>query len=143
MEYKTHVGVYAIITDGTEGKILLIRKARGPYTGMLDLPGGSIEAEELVDEALAREIDEETSCKLVSSQQLGTQSIRYPYTDPKTQEPRVLKHIGILYSAKVTGEPSVSGDGLDSDGAHWFAISELKEGEVTPFVLSGLRLIGK
>lgn len=38
MNKKIYIGVYGIILN--EGKILLIKKARGPYKGMYDLPGG-------------------------------------------------------------------------------------------------------
>ena len=38
---RSHKGVYGIIRKGNQ--ILLIRKARGPYTGLYDLPGGSPE----------------------------------------------------------------------------------------------------
>lgn len=136
--YKAHTGVYAVILDAANENILLIRKTRGPYTGLLDLPGGTIEADELIEEALAREITEETACTLLSARQLETVSIRYEYRDPKTGEAGTWKHIGILYTARVAGEPSAAGDGLDSGGAMWVAVSTIKDDHVTPFVRMGL-----
>ena len=47
-------------------KILLIKKARGPYTGLYDLPGGSQEKNETFEETLIREIKEETGLTLKS-----------------------------------------------------------------------------
>ena len=35
-----HLGVYGLLIEND--KILLIKKANGPYKGKLDLPGGSI-----------------------------------------------------------------------------------------------------
>ena len=57
---KTHFGVYGSIVK--DGKILLIKKSRGPYTGLYDLPGGSQEQGESHLETLKREIMEETGC---------------------------------------------------------------------------------
>ena len=54
----THLGVYAIIRQNR--KFLLIKKARGPYTGMFDLPGGKIEFGETPEQTLVREVAEET-----------------------------------------------------------------------------------
>lgn len=44
VEVNTHVGSYSIIIRNEN--IALIKKARGGYTGKLDLPGGGIEHEE-------------------------------------------------------------------------------------------------
>ena len=37
----THIGIYGVVIK--DEKILLIKKANGPYKGKLDLPGGSLE----------------------------------------------------------------------------------------------------
>jgi len=41
MNKRIYIGVYGIIIN--EGKILFIKKSRGPYKGMYDLPGGGVE----------------------------------------------------------------------------------------------------
>lgn len=51
---RSHLGVYGLIVN--EGKILLIKKNRGPYKGLLDLPGGGLEDGESTHQALEREI---------------------------------------------------------------------------------------
>ncbi|WP_010585737.1 NUDIX domain-containing protein [Schlesneria paludicola] len=53
----THFGVYAVVIQ--EFQVLTVRKARGPYTGLLDLPGGAPNPGETRDEALIRELREE------------------------------------------------------------------------------------
>ena len=60
----SHKGVYAIIKKNNQ--ILVIRKARGPYTGLYDLPGGTPEDSETPEETLKREIKEETNCDLIA-----------------------------------------------------------------------------
>jgi ADP-ribose pyrophosphatase len=57
---KTHFGIYGAAVKN--GKILLIKKTRGPYTGMYDLPGGSQENGESYFDTLKRELKEETGC---------------------------------------------------------------------------------
>jgi 8-oxo-dGTP diphosphatase len=52
--YVERPGVYAIITDG-EGRVLVVDETDGP-----GLPGGGVEPGEAADEALRRELDEET-----------------------------------------------------------------------------------
>ena len=39
-EHK-HLGCYGLLMEGN--KILLIKKKTGPYDGLLDLPGGSLD----------------------------------------------------------------------------------------------------
>lgn len=52
-----HYGVYGIWRQG--GLVVAIRKGRGPYLGMLDLPGGSPQPGETATETLERELREE------------------------------------------------------------------------------------
>ena len=52
-----HYGVYGIWRQS--GLIVAIRKGRGPYLGMLDLPGGSPQPGETAIETLERELREE------------------------------------------------------------------------------------
>lgn len=57
-----HFGVYGLWRH--EGHLVLVHKTRGPYTGLLDLPGGSPEADETREQTLARELREETGVDL-------------------------------------------------------------------------------
>jgi len=135
--YKhSHLGVYAVIENSGD-QILLIKKARGPYTGLFDLPGGSMEEGELLEETLIREIQEETGMEVVEIRQLGAKSIRYDYrtVDGAAQ----LRHIGILYHATVEGTLKTDGDGQDSNGAQWFDKSALTSSNATPFVLVAIQ----
>ena len=141
MPIKSHLGVYAFIYQNDS--LLLIKKARGPYQGMYDLPGGTIEPNELITETLEREIKEETGCYLVTCEQIGTVDTRFVWNRENENKPQTLfKHIGILYFATVTGKETSSGDGQDSDGAIWISISDIcqKKVSVSPFVTKGLQI---
>ena len=59
-----HFGVYARIVR--DGRLLCVKKTRGPYTGLLDLPGGRPEFAENWEDALRRELREEVGAESVS-----------------------------------------------------------------------------
>ncbi len=62
-----------------EGRVLLVRRAREPAAGTLDLPGGFIDLGETAEAALAREIQEELSVQVTGLAYLGTYPNVYPY----------------------------------------------------------------
>jgi ADP-ribose pyrophosphatase YjhB (NUDIX family) len=130
----SHFGIYAIIANSNNQKILLIKKARGPYEGRFDLPGGSIENSELLEECLAREIKEETGCEIVNFKQIETISSFFDYQN-SDQEDCHLRHIGVLYQAEISEVPKSHGDGEDSNGCIWRDINSLDSSNSTPFVL--------
>lgn len=63
MRKERHVGAYGVCLR--DGQLLVIRKARGPYTGRFDLPGGGIEFGERPSETVVRECSEETGVQVV------------------------------------------------------------------------------
>lgn len=130
---KTHFGVYGIIRE--DGKILLIKKARGPYTGMYDLPGGSQEKGESYFDTLKREIKEETGCEVVCAENERFKSIVFADFTEASGEKGVLKHDAVLYDVKIKGIPQTHGDGLDSGGAEWISINDLIQENATPYAL--------
>lgn len=130
---KTHFGVYGSIIK--DGKILLIKKARGPYTGLYDLPGGSQENGESYFETLTREVMEETGCKVIKADNERFKSIIFSDFTIESGEKGVLQHEAILYDVEIEGEPKTSGDGLDSNGAVWVDISDLTSETATPYAL--------
>jgi 8-oxo-dGTP diphosphatase len=131
MRNKIHVGVYAVIVS--DGQIVLIKKARGPYQGLWDLPGGSIEEGESPEQALIREVAEETGLDLskVSVRSFHLKTTVYTASDGMEEK---LWHFGALYEAECQGKQPLSeqGDGLDSLGAGWFSLKELRAEALSP-----------
>jgi len=136
-QYRSHFGVYALIYNDKKDSVLLVKKALGCYTGLLDLPGGSMEPHELLEETLFREVHEETGCHITSCRQLGAFSLLYPHTEDKKKH--VLRHLAAIYVATVTGKPIEKSDrGDDSHGCVWAKIADLNKKNVVPFVLQAL-----
>lgn len=137
----SHFGVYALILDQSKKSVLLIKKARGPYTGRYDLPGGSPEPTELLEETLHREVKEETNCDVKEARQIGGISARFHYK--KDGEDALLRHLGVIYNVQVSGTPRTDSDGEDSNGCVWLKIDSLNDKNTTPFVFEALKKLAK
>ena len=70
--------VGALIVD-EESRLLLVRRARDPGKGCWGLPGGFVDRNETVEEALSREVMEETKLTLVSCNLMLTHPNQYNY----------------------------------------------------------------
>lgn len=137
---NTHVGAYGFIIKND--CVALIKKARGGYTGLLDIPGGGIEHIETPVEALKRELMEEAGVTVKTYQLLTATSRTFTWMMKKDLE-EDLHHIGILYQVEVEEENvKEEADGIDSNGCNYYKISELSKSELTPFTIEGLELLG-
>jgi 8-oxo-dGTP diphosphatase len=66
---KPEVCVGAVVVE--DGRLLLIRRGRGPGQGEWSVPGGRVEAGELMAEAVVRELAEETGLEGVCGELIG------------------------------------------------------------------------
>lgn len=125
-----HIGVYGIILH--EKKLLVIKKNRGPYIGLYDLPGGSLEFGESIEEGLAREIEEEIGGKVKTMDFL--KNVTYVADWDYDGVPTSTYHIGMYYSVELEdlSQIKTDPDGHDSDGALWVAMEEINEGNISP-----------
>jgi 8-oxo-dGTP diphosphatase len=104
--------VGAILTDGE--LILLIRRGHEPEAGRWSIPGGRVEPGETDEQALVREVREETGLEVTAGPLVGT-------VDRASPGGRVLAIRD--YMASITGGMLAAGD--DADDARWFSMREL------------------
>jgi 8-oxo-dGTP diphosphatase len=105
------VAVDALVED-REGRVLLVRR-RYPPPGWA-LPGGFVEARETLEEAVARELHEETGLTLGTAEQFHAYS--GPDRDPR--HPMV----SVVFTATASGELAA---GDDAAAARFFPLDAL------------------
>lgn len=131
-QQKEHLGVYGVIINNKD-EILLIKKARGPYKGLLDLPGGRPEFDEALEETLKREVLEETGLHVTACRQLET-VVKIVEDDDE-----IIRHTGILYAAGAEGDLKTDSDGRDSEGALWINLYKITENELSAIAVVATR----
>ena len=138
MENTTHLGVYGVVIKGD--KILLVKKARGAYIGKYDLPGGSFEHGEKPIETLKREFEEEAGIKITEAKIIDANSVVVKWKNPYIDKIENMHHIGIIYEIKsYEGTIKEEADGLDSLGAYWYPIEDLKKEDISPLAYDALK----
>lgn len=98
-----------------EGKILLIKRNREPFKNKWSLPGGYVEYNEKVEDAVIRELSEETGLKVEIKKLFGV------YSDP-CRDPRG-HTITIVFLMNIFGGILKSGD--DASDARFFDIENI------------------
>lgn len=103
--------------DEADLKVLLIRRGIEPFAGRWALPGGFVQVDETLDQAVLRELREETGLAKVYLEQL------YTFGDT-ARDPRE-RVVSVAYYALVRlGDHQVQA-ATDAREAAWFAIDDL------------------
>ena len=108
-----------------DGRVLIVRRARPPAHGLYTLPGGGVELGETLEEAVIREVREETALKI---KPLGLVGFRQAITHDEAG--RVKRHFVILpFAARwQAGEVALNEELAE---AHWLAPTALGGLETT------------
>lgn len=118
------LGVGALILDG--GRVLLVERGKEPLAGYWSLPGGAVETGERLEDALVREVFEETGLH-VSATSIATvfeRIIPAQTADcPDGQVPCEYHYVLVDFYCSVEGGELRPGD--DSSRVEWFAIESL------------------
>lgn len=141
---ETRIGAYGICV--VEGRILVIRKAKGPYKGTFDLPGGGVEYGEHPAEAVVREFLEETGTQVVAESIVGVYSRRVDFVSDDATRIIQGHHMGFLYRVTQSSPGAAlkeDADGLDSLGAVWLPLEEAVPEAISPLVAEALRCIAR
>lgn len=102
----------AICTGEKEEKfVLLTKRACPPFKGMYCLPGGHIEPNETAEDAVVREVKEETGLDVVSLECLG-------YRDEIVQDQNI-HNIVLLYECEVDADSEIKVDPKEVEDFYW------------------------
>jgi 8-oxo-dGTP diphosphatase len=111
------VDIVVLTVQDWELKVLLIRRAHSPFQGSYALPGGFVHAEEALEDAALRKLQEETGTGQLYLEQLYT--FGDPGRDPRGQV------VTVAYYALVPADRSPLLAATDATSAHWFPIAGL------------------
>ncbi len=107
------IGVGAVIVD--DGRILLVQRGNPPAQGLWAVPGGRVEPEETIREAVAREAEEETGLHVDVGDLVWTGRVGGPYHD----------YLLFDFRARVVGgELAAASDAAD---ARWVPLDEVED----------------
>ena len=115
-EYKNPIPtVDAIIQNSSS--ILLVKRSKDPYKNKFALPGGFVNEGETIEEAIKREVYEETSVEVHPIDILGV------YSDPK-RDPRGHMMTVVFIVLIIRGNPSA---GDDAKEISWIPIEKIND----------------
>ncbi len=101
--------------DEAELKVLLIKRGLAPFKGRWALPGGFVRVQETLDDAVRRELEEETGLHQVYLEQL------YTFGEVK-RDPRE-RVVSVAYYALVKMADHSTRAATDASDAQWFPVA--------------------
>jgi len=123
--------------SGGKAELLLVNRRREPYKGRWALPGGFIEIDEELEDAVARELAEETGLVGVALEQMHT-------FGTVGRDPRGRQITIVFMGVAAEGHDKIKA-GDDAAKAQWFDIEKLPKdmafdhGEVARFAIGRLK----
>jgi 8-oxo-dGTP diphosphatase len=142
------VGVGAVVFDAD--CVLLVRRAKAPLAGEWSLPGGAVELGETLEEAIGREVAEETGLRVMPLQVLkafdhierdGEGRIRFHYVlvDFLCRIERLAENDDAAGSEQAT--KTILNFGSDVSDARWVQVKDLRTTAEFPLTERALEVI--
>lgn len=117
------VTVDAVVVVG--GHILLIRRRAEPGLGLYALPGGYLNQDEYIQEAMIRELREETKIKVPAPVLTGSIISKEVFDHPqRSMRGRIITHAFLIHLKNERSLPKISGSD-DADKAVWVPLDVL------------------
>lgn len=132
------VAAYAVITDD-DGRVLLARWTEGRRAAWT-MPGGGLEAGEDPEDAVRREVREETGFSSRVGALLGIHSRVIPAGRRTHKADAPLHTIRIVYAAEITGGALRFEKNGSTDMAAWFTLDEIAKLQRVKLVDIALRM---
>ena len=130
-EYDTRLAAYAVIVDDER---VLLALWNEPTEPLWTLPGGGVELDETVEQAVVREVREETGYDVELIGLLGVDSHVVGIADRDLAPERPLKSVRVVFGARVLGgELRKELDGT-TDEARWFPRAQVASLPRVPLV---------
>ncbi len=106
-----------LVSDNNQWKLLLIERKHDPFAGSWALPGGFVEENETLEQAVERELMEETGLQVDNLQQFRAYS--NPNRDPRQ---RTITMIFVVVLNQIPNN-AIAGD--DAANLKWFSFDNL------------------
>ena len=113
-----------------DGKVLLVLRGREPAMGLYAFPGGRVEPGETLEQALVRELREETGLEAISYAPFRTVELG------RTEPGPAVYLLTVFLISEVSGT-LLAGD--DAAAAGWFPLAEAEELPITQSTLVVVR----
>lgn len=137
-EEQIYVGAYGFCMDKAD-RLLLARLLQGSDAGLWTLPGGGVLWGEHPDQALLREVEEETG---LVDLELGPVAAVYSHTYYPTKKNPLppLHHIGLVYKLNPFSYQLRNEQNGSTDLCKWLTESEARSLPLTPLGKFGVEL---
>ena len=109
-----------VVHDADERRVLLARRARDPFRGAWEIPGGFVDAGEHPADTARREVREELGVELTITALVGIYAVESRHSGPL---------LGLTYAGTITGEPDP--DPAEVTDWRWFPI------DAVPYTMAG------
>lgn len=135
-EFHRHLGVYGVCFQNNQ--LLVVHKTRGPYQNRFDLPGGTIEDNESIIEAIHREFKEETGLIINVDGSIGLTEFIIKYSINKKTH---IQHLAMFLKVSIKEVYSQALISDDTEGVEWINIEEITSDNSSPLVIAAKQYI--